>query len=68
MFVTVHGRSGDDVTALDTVQARYDDQNKELQVVSDETISNLSVELITPTKSGVCAYVSSTMSWRCGEV
>lgn len=55
VFVTVHGRSGDDVTALDTVQVHYDDQSKELQVVSDEAISNLSVELTTPIKSGVCS-------------
>lgn len=55
VFVTAHGRSGDDVTALDTVQIHYDDQSKELQVVSNQTISNLSVELTTPVKSGVCS-------------
>lgn len=51
VFVAVHGRSGDDVTALDKVQVHYDDQSKELQVVGDETISNLSIELTTPIKS-----------------
>lgn len=54
VFVTVHGRSGDDVTALDMLRVHYDDQSKELRVVSDQTISNLSIELTTPIKSGVC--------------
>ncbi|MCI4380267.1 hypothetical protein PGIGA_G00237810 [Pangasianodon gigas] len=51
VFVTVRGRSGDDVTALDTVQVHYDDQSKELQVISDEAISNLSIQLTAPVKS-----------------
>lgn len=54
VFVTVHGRSGDDVTALDTVQVDFDVQSQELRVVSHETTSNLSIELTTPVKSGVC--------------
>lgn len=80
VFITVHGRSGDDVTALDTVQVRYDVQSKKLRVVSHETTSNLSIELTTPIKSGVyglrficrCAVVQVSlgcvplMSWSCG--
>lgn len=67
VFVAVRGRSGDDVTALDTVQVHYDDQHKELRVISNEVINNhLSIDLTTPIKSGVCVcvpYVSITISW-----
>lgn len=55
VFVAVHGRSADDVTALDTVQVHYDDQSKELQVISHETITtDLSIDLTAPVKSGAC--------------
>lgn len=54
VFVTVRGRTGDDVTALKTVRVHYDDQSKELHVVSEHTISTLSVEVTAPIKSGVC--------------
>ncbi|KAI5616195.1 protein FAM185A isoform X1 [Silurus asotus] len=49
--VTLLGRSRDDVTAPETLQVHYDDQSKKLEVSSNETISNLSVELTAPIKS-----------------
>lgn len=54
VFVTVRGRSGDDVTALDMVRVQYNDQSQEVQVLNEESISNLSVELTAPVKTGVC--------------
>ncbi|KAI1888506.1 hypothetical protein AGOR_G00185860 [Albula goreensis] len=50
-FITVHGTSADQGLKLDNFHVQYDDQNKELIILSERVNSNVSVELTTPIKS-----------------
>lgn len=51
-FITVHGTSADQGLKLDNFYVQYDDQNKELNILSEKVNSNVSVDLTTPIKSG----------------
>ncbi|XP_036374183.1 protein FAM185A [Megalops cyprinoides] len=50
-FITVNGTSADQGLKLDNFHVEYDDQNKELLILSEKVNSNVSVELTTPIKS-----------------
>ncbi|XP_014003853.2 protein FAM185A [Salmo salar] len=50
-FITIHGTSADQAVQLDSFQVHYDDQNKELYILSEVRNSNVSVELTAPIKS-----------------
>ncbi|XP_046891016.1 protein FAM185A [Hypomesus transpacificus] len=50
-FITVHGTSADQGIKLDNVHVHYDDQSKELLILSEKVNSNMSVELTAPVKS-----------------
>ncbi|KAJ8382051.1 hypothetical protein SKAU_G00028290 [Synaphobranchus kaupii] len=50
-FITVNGTSADQGLKLDNFHVQYDDQNKELTILSEKVNSNVSVELTTPIKS-----------------
>ncbi|KAJ8386941.1 hypothetical protein AAFF_G00165380 [Aldrovandia affinis] len=50
-FITVKGTSADQGLKLDNFHVQYDDQNKELTILSEKVNSNVSVELTTPIKS-----------------
>ncbi|KAG9339124.1 hypothetical protein JZ751_024155 [Albula glossodonta] len=50
-FITVHGTSADQGLKLDNFHVQYDDQNKELIILSERVNSNVSVELTAPIKS-----------------
>ncbi|XP_071199735.1 protein FAM185A isoform X2 [Salvelinus alpinus] len=50
-FITIHGTSADQAVQLDNFQVHYDDQNKELYILSEVKNSNVSVELTAPIKS-----------------
>lgn len=53
-FITIHGTRADQGVKLDNFQVLYDDQNKELFIMSEKVNSNMTVELTTPIKSGEC--------------
>lgn len=50
-FITVHGTSADQGIKLDNVHVHYDDQSRELLILSEKVNSNMSVELTAPVKS-----------------
>lgn len=49
-LITLHGPSG---TEPDRFQVHYDDQKKELKVEADPDLTEASVQLLTPVKTGV---------------
>ncbi|KAJ8268951.1 hypothetical protein COCON_G00115580 [Conger conger] len=50
-FITVNGTSADQGLKLDNFHVQYNDQNKELTILSEKVNSNVSVELTAPIKS-----------------
>ncbi|XP_023666194.1 protein FAM185A isoform X1 [Paramormyrops kingsleyae] len=57
-FITVHGTSADQGLKLDNFYVQYDDQNKELHILSEKVNSNVSVDLTAPIKSDLCITTS----------
>uniref|UniRef100_W5K3G5 Family with sequence similarity 185 member A n=1 Tax=Astyanax mexicanus TaxID=7994 RepID=W5K3G5_ASTMX len=64
-LISLHGLNGhgaDQDFKLDSFQVHYDQQSNELTINSDETSSNLSVELTTPIKSDLEVVTRGTGS------
>ena len=65
-FITVHGTSADQGIKLDNVHVHYDDQSKELLILSEKVNSNMSVELTAPVKSG--EWSNDVCIWSLGRI
>lgn len=51
-FITVHVTDASQTLNVDKFNVHYDDQSNELQILSDEEDSNVTVELTAPIKCG----------------
>lgn len=51
-FITVHVIDANQTLNVDRFHVHYDDQSNELQILSDEVDSNVTVELTAPIKCG----------------
>ena len=63
-FITIHGTSAAQGVKLDNFQMLYDEQNKELFIMSKKVTSNVTVELTTPIKSGVFWFAMFNHEFR----